>query len=211
MDFDEQKRRYLSALTKEDYSDKSKKGSVDIQILPLLSSINSHPDYYTTSSCAGRITLFVEPTSQKKYDGQWLLSTHDELQQTELRDALSLISTTKEMVLFEQEAGILHICCRTLQAAQELVDAAKFCGLKRSGIMSTRRRIMVELLSTERVEAPIAKEGILLVSEDYLEHLRIFANLRLMRTRKKLDAFRKTLYDFGKRTSSSAGARENNL
>jgi tRNA wybutosine-synthesizing protein 3 len=83
----------------------------------------------------------------------------------------------------------LHVCCRTLEAAQELVDKAKFCGFKRSGIMSTRRRIMVEIVSTERVETIVAKGGELLVPAEYLEELRVLANDRLRRARKKMDKF----------------------
>ncbi len=193
MGFDEQKKYSLSALSAQEYRDKSKKGSVDVQILPLLDIINAHPDYYSTSSCAGRITLFVEPSSLKKYDGRWLLCTHDELSFKELSEALPLISSTHEMVLFEQEGGILHICCRTLEAAQLLVDVAKFCGLKRSGIMSTRRRVMVELLNTERVETIIAKGGKLLVPESYLEELRLLGNTRLKRARKKMEKLREKI------------------
>lgn len=53
----------LSVPTSE-YADKSPKGSVDTQILDLINLINSHEGWVTTSSCSGRVTVFVEgPTA----------------------------------------------------------------------------------------------------------------------------------------------------
>ncbi|KAK9235829.1 tRNA wybutosine-synthesizing protein [Lipomyces kononenkoae] len=40
--------------------DLSPKGSPDVQILPLLDLINSHPLLVTTSSCAGRVAIYAE-------------------------------------------------------------------------------------------------------------------------------------------------------
>lgn len=43
-----------------DYADKSPKGSVDAEILDLIAEINDFEGYVTTSSCAGRHSVFVE-------------------------------------------------------------------------------------------------------------------------------------------------------
>lgn len=48
------------ALDPEAYQDKSPKGSVDVQILDLIRLINSIDGWVTTSSCAGRVAVFVE-------------------------------------------------------------------------------------------------------------------------------------------------------
>ena len=49
--FEKEKQDFLSK------KDKSKKGSIDDGIIGLINLINSKSDYYTTSSCAGRIVL----------------------------------------------------------------------------------------------------------------------------------------------------------
>ena len=59
MDFENNKRTFLAK------TDKSKKGGIDEKILPLVSKINLSKDYYTTSSCAGRIIL-VKTAEKKK-------------------------------------------------------------------------------------------------------------------------------------------------
>ncbi|MBR9703233.1 hypothetical protein GOV10_04295, partial [Candidatus Woesearchaeota archaeon] len=66
--FDSDKKRYIEKLGSPD---NSKKGNVDEAMWPLLNSINANEGYYTTSSCAGRISLIIEPESGKKFDTNW--------------------------------------------------------------------------------------------------------------------------------------------
>lgn len=50
----------LASSSSPTYSDKSPKGSVDAEIIELIDTINGLDGYVTTSSCAGRISVFVE-------------------------------------------------------------------------------------------------------------------------------------------------------
>ncbi|MBW3019386.1 hypothetical protein KY329_04350, partial [Candidatus Woesearchaeota archaeon] len=63
MDFDNDKKNALTKL------DKSTKGSIDEPVIPILNLINSMNDYYTTSSCSGRI-MIMEPSEERHVD--WL-------------------------------------------------------------------------------------------------------------------------------------------
>jgi len=49
-------------LSRDDFS---KKGSVDKKIIPLIDKINSKDEYYTTSSCSGRIMLMADGKTKK--------------------------------------------------------------------------------------------------------------------------------------------------
>ena len=44
----------------EDYDDASPKGSIDTPIVSLIANINSLPQFVTTSSCSGRISVYLE-------------------------------------------------------------------------------------------------------------------------------------------------------
>jgi tRNA wybutosine-synthesizing protein 3 len=71
--------------------DKSPKGFIDAPILDLMHVINIHPDYYTTSSCSGRVAIYCEglekdvensnsdPNAIEKTTkgGTWLYVSHD--------------------------------------------------------------------------------------------------------------------------------------
>lgn len=60
--FEVKKQKILDrlAVPDEEYTDLSPKGSVDVKIIPLIRDINELPGLVTTSSCAGRISVFLE-------------------------------------------------------------------------------------------------------------------------------------------------------
>jgi tRNA wybutosine-synthesizing protein 3 len=60
--FNQKKRRIVEQLSIEgyEYDDKSPKGSVDEGIRPLIDDIMAQDGLVTTSSCAGRVSIFME-------------------------------------------------------------------------------------------------------------------------------------------------------
>ena len=69
MQFDNEKKLCLSK------RDKSKKRTIDKGIKPLIDLLNSMEDYYTTSSCSGRILLIEKKTDNKK-DTRFAFAEH---------------------------------------------------------------------------------------------------------------------------------------
>ena len=88
--------KILQALRKPDdeYTDSSPIGAVDPNIRQLVNQINETDGYVTTSSCAGRISVFLEGAAKSKDDsgndegrtsssaqgkggGSWLFVSHD--------------------------------------------------------------------------------------------------------------------------------------
>ncbi len=67
--------------------DKSKKGTVDEDIKEIVNVINSKQDYYTTSSCSGRIVL-LEMKSKRKYECNWIFTKHNKVNFDEIYNAL---------------------------------------------------------------------------------------------------------------------------
>ncbi|MBI5148574.1 hypothetical protein HZA33_02755 [Candidatus Pacearchaeota archaeon] len=183
--FSEKKRKQLSK------QDKSNKGDVDRPILKLVSRINYKKEYYTTSSCAGRIILIKDADTKK--ENLFLFRTHDKLNYKKFIKELKKALSYKKLIYFKQEPCILHVACKSLSDAQKLVDKAKFAGLKRSGIMATRKRIICELMSTEQIAMPLADKGKLLVSDNFLRLLVREADRKLERTRKKINKLYKLL------------------
>ena len=174
MGFDDSKQAILGRL------DKSKKGDIDTHIRNLCSSINATNDYFTVSSCSGRIALLKLERGNDKRFAEWLLVTHELADASDFKDVLNGYDETHK-VFFKQESVILHVCCRTLDAAQSLVDLAKANGFKRSGIFSTRKKIRVELISAEQLSAPVFDGG-KLITDDYLEYLINHANKKLKKS-----------------------------
>lgn len=75
----------------ESYTDLSPKGSVDVGIRDLIAEVNAIDGLVTTSSCAGRVSVFLEGVKRedggrdgqiatpggKGAGGQWLFVSHD--------------------------------------------------------------------------------------------------------------------------------------
>ncbi len=175
--FDNQKKVFLKK------SDKSKKGGIDKEIKQLVKKINSSKDYYTTSSCAGRIVL-LEKKSDKKQEIKWLFKKHGKVNFKEIKNSLKKLS--KHDIWFRQEAAILHVACKTINNTQKLINLARSIGFKRSGIQSTKNKIIVEIASSDYIDTIIAKKGKLLVDNDLLKILISEANKKLKRNKEKL-------------------------
>jgi tRNA wybutosine-synthesizing protein 3 len=92
--FLEKKKTIFSALnvSPAEYTDLSPKGSIDEGIRELINVINSVPGLVTTSSCAGRVSVYVEGKKKSSSDprenetiagqggkggGRWIFVSHD--------------------------------------------------------------------------------------------------------------------------------------
>jgi tRNA wybutosine-synthesizing protein 3 len=198
-DFNLQKRLCLEKLYKPD---KSRKGNVDKPIIPLINHINSLKDYYTTSSCSGRIYLLTE--SDRKPDVKWLYVSHEKVPAKMILDILSgksLKQYPKDRIWLRQENLILHVACRTIDDANNILKIARDIGLRRSGIIANSNIIIVEICSTEKMDVPVAEKGKLLVTEEYIKLITDIANQKLLKGREKLEKLEKEIREKLKRLS----------
>ena len=166
-----------NALTKKDKSHEQKR---DEKIEELCNKINENLNYFTTSSCAGRIVLVK--SALKKVPNIFLYKTHDLAKVDEVILALKE-NVNEEVIYFRQEPCALHVACKTFEDAVRLLKLAKESGWKRSGIFSTSQgKFVCELCSTEWIVAPLVKGNELLVNERYVEVLVGEANQKLEKT-----------------------------
>jgi tRNA wybutosine-synthesizing protein 3 len=177
--FDQNKKEILRK------KDKSSIQSIDKPIENLCKMINGKKDYFTTSSCSGRIILMKD--HEKKGPGMFLFRAHEKVifstLKKEIEDALKI---SKETILFKQEPCLLAISCRDLETQGKLFSLARNNGWKRSGIVTTDKKFIIELVSTENISFPIADKGIILVSDDFLKVVLKKANSNLEKTWDKI-------------------------
>ncbi len=181
MNFEKEKKDCLNKI------DKSKKGSIDKKIKELVDLINSLKDYYTTSSCSGRILLIKRPKSGKKCDVDFLFESHNKVSFEEVKSYLKNIP--KQDLWFRQESMILHVVCRTIENAQKILDLSNRIGFKHSGIITTRKKIVVEIIGSEQFDTIIAKHGKVFVGDEYLRLLVDEADKKLEINNRKIKRF----------------------
>jgi len=168
---------------------------IDDKILPILTILNGMEGYYTSSSCAGRIVLLQIPRIGDKQGAVFLGIWHRIISPGEITTAAA--NATQGLLWLLAQAPILHIGAQTPQLADTLVKTAVSCGFKNSAMKSTGKKIVIELSSTERLDAPIGRDGRLFCEKEYLHLLTEIANEVIERSQQKLIRFEKNLKKMG--------------
>ncbi|EXM09590.1 hypothetical protein ACKRZS_010284 [Fusarium odoratissimum] len=166
--FVERKRKILEQLAIPDteYTDASPKGSIDEGIRDLIDEINQQSGFVTTSSCAGRVSVFLEGrrvadtegedeqvagVGGKGAGGAWLFVSHDPVpDKSGSTDWSSLFGLQKcteaqetsgepkerRLVHFKYEAMILHVLTASPEHAQLLLRCGLQAGFRESGALN---------------------------------------------------------------------------
>jgi len=163
----------------------------DEKILPILEIINDSREYYTTSSCAGRIVLLEIPSIGDKQQARFLDRWHRTIEPCELLSPAK--KSKKGMIWLIAQSPILHIAAKTNTAADKMVKIANASGFKNSGLKSVGKKPIVEVCSTERLDAPIGKNGTLFCNEEHLNFLVDIANEVIEKSTLKLNRFKQEL------------------
>lgn len=174
--FDQKKASILAEISSEQ-PDLSPKGDVDVLCYPIMDLINSHSDMVTTSSCSGRLSVFLEGDKQhngvqksggKGEGGRWLYVTHkyDEVTgwlskldpdsfvfvEDGLEKFIEGPNLSSRLVLYKYEPFILHVKCRDFTTASKLYNTAMGCGFRESGIGSNN---LVAIRVNIKLDIPI--------------------------------------------------------
>jgi tRNA wybutosine-synthesizing protein 3 len=180
--------RKIAVLSK---SDKSSIGKWDKKIKKLCEKINLLEDFYTTSSCSGRVILMIQ--QEKKENDLFLKVWHDKIFFNELKKTLHELSKRKEIIKFKLEPPIIHIACRDIKKATEMLEKAKYIGFKRSGILTFDRNIILELNTSERMEFPAINNGKIIVDDEFLRLIASMSNKKMEKWWEKINKLEKSV------------------
>lgn len=176
--------------------DLSRKGSIDAHVLKLVAIINEQAKYFTTSSCSGRILVFLQNENEgkiKKRNCEWLLTTHDLIDDldgfvTQIQAKLDEVLNTEKdpehdlgVAFLKFEPMVLHVQCKDLESAQLLHTAGIESGFKNSGLsIGKKGKIISAIRSTHALDVPLTDhDATLLVDEAYLRFITSLANNKL--------------------------------
>jgi tRNA wybutosine-synthesizing protein 3 len=197
--------------------DKSFKQCIDEKAIRFVQLLNDSRDFYTTSSCSGRISVLrlgkqivSDETASER--GCWIFSTHDIVSKEESVSLAALFSDDStccndatgecfqeafsaakdELIYFKFEPFILHVECRDQASAQKLLRYALQAGYRNSGA-TISSRIIVAIRHTAQLNVPIAftcsqhQKYKLLVSAPYLSLLLAKANEFMLSNFERID------------------------
>lgn len=178
-----------SAITKLKAAQNENK--VDPGIQPILDIINKSEDYYTSSSCFGRIVLLEIPNIGDKKEAKFLGKWHRTINVDEVISAAKNAEFGQLWLL--SQSPIFHITAKTNNAADKILKTAIACGFKNSGLKSIGKKIVIEILSTERLDIPIGKDGVIFCNKDHLNLLVNISNEIIEKSTRKLQKLEENL------------------
>lgn len=163
--------------------DKSSIGGWDKKIKGLCDKLNKTKNYFSLSSCSGRIVL--NKNVVKKIPGIFVYRTHELGNFEEIWQILKDYNG-KEGLVFKQEPCILHVACRNLESALDLIKKAQESGWKQSGVIGVKdNRVVVDMRGTESISFPIYDKK-LLVDKDFVKLVIKESNFKLKKTWDKI-------------------------
>lgn len=192
MDFKKRKLQMLDKLNSG--FDKSIKGSIDEPIIKLIEHFNRSNNFFTLSSCSGRITLISHPSSKLKYNNSFLLNSHKIVNINKTYDLIlnSLSSGLNNLLYLRFEPFILALEADSLINATFLISLARNSGYNDSAI----KKIVVTIKSSNRLEIPLGNGDLIdPFSSNWLKYVLGVANDNLNKNLSKLAQFSEAVFD----------------
>ncbi|XP_037354445.1 tRNA wybutosine-synthesizing protein 3 homolog isoform X1 [Talpa occidentalis] len=170
--------------------DLSRKGSLDEDIVELVQVLNRQEQFFTTSSCSGRIVLLdggINGFEVQKQNCCWLLVTHKPCVK---EDVIAALKKVNGDAILKFEPFVLHVQCQQLQDAQILHSVAMDSGFRNSGItVGKKGKTMLAVRSTHGLEVPLSHKGTLMVTEEYIDFVLNIANQKMEENKKRIERF----------------------
>ena len=138
-------------------------GLVDEGVISVIKSFNSHPDIFTTSSCAGRIQLIILPDIGRKDSVQRRKTWHREVTTDDVEGAISEFDIPdNSIVILQAQSPIFHLSCRTMELAIKLRGIVHSQGWKYSSLITGNdEKWNVEILSANRIDNLLFRKGVI--------------------------------------------------
>ena len=185
--FDLMKRNALTKL------DKSSKEGIDNRIESLCNTINNREDMFTLSSCSGRVSIKRVGEELKKTKNIWIFMSHEKIEGEYI---MEIIDGCGEKDLdFCTEGAIVHISCRSLDIAKELLILAKEAGFNQSGLISWNKKIVLEINVDSVINFPIKRDGKRIVDDKFIDNVVNMSNSCLNRSRESIDKLESKILD----------------
>ena len=170
-----------------------REGKADRQIMRLCGFLNGLKDFFSSSSCAGRIMLLKADAAESKREAAFHAKWHRQVKLVEIWKELEKNSGNQEL-WFKQEPFILHVGANNLENANKILRCCRLAGIKRAGIMvAEREKFILEIIGTQGMSLPVKKASRVLVEKKFLKFALEKANAKLKRNYSHLEKFEKII------------------
>ncbi len=150
----------------------------DPRIIPLCKFMNGLPEFFTASSCSGRITVLELDEQENKRESAFFYKKHGKINAKLVWKRIH--EKSQNNLWFKQEPFILHLGTNSLENANLLLDCCRKAGIKRAGIMVAKPgKFVLEIIGTHGLAVPIKQKNRVLVEKKFFGLLARQANKKL--------------------------------
>lgn len=150
----------------------------DSAIIPLCRFLNGLPEFFTASSCSGRITVLELDEQENKRESAFFYKKHGKISAETVWKRVHEKSMNN--LWFKQEPFILHLGTNSLENANRLLECCREAGIKRAGIMVAKPgKFVLEIIGTQGMAIPIKQKNKVLVEKKFFAFLSKQANKKL--------------------------------
>jgi tRNA wybutosine-synthesizing protein 3 len=167
-------------------------GYLDRDILDVLQKIFDFPEYFTLSSCSGRISLVDAVMPWERDESTVIFKKHSPITVEELRHLMRQKAVRTMWLVVT--GPIIHVSSRSLSDALRIIEVARKAGMKHSGIISSSKKgVVAELVSGVHVSAPLKRGADVLVADRFIPVIASIANKALLAGKDRLNRLRTVL------------------
>ena len=143
-------------------------GKVDERMVPLVEFLFSRSDYFTTTTCSGRILLLNLDSKELKKPDSFFAKWHEIPKFEKIWKALNKESL--QDLWFKQESFVMVIGTSSIENAKKIMAICRNNGVKKCGIMALEDgRVLVEIMGSHYLSF-LAKQGSkVLVEKEFFE------------------------------------------
>jgi tRNA wybutosine-synthesizing protein 3 len=164
----------------------------DPLVIPLCRFLNQQLEFFTASSCSGRITVLELDESENKRESAFFYKKHGSVQTEAVWKRIR--EKSRNNLWFKQEPFILHLGTNHLENARLLLECCKEAGIKRAGIMVAKPgKFVLEIIGTQGLAVPVKQKNRMLVEKKFFRFLVKQANKKLERNFERLKKFEQAL------------------
>ncbi|PIN99045.1 MAG: hypothetical protein COT90_01375 [Candidatus Diapherotrites archaeon CG10_big_fil_rev_8_21_14_0_10_31_34] len=165
----------------------------DKQMISLCSYIAETKNYFTSSSCSGRIVLLDLAKDGNKKEAAFHSKWHRKVKLKELITEIKRKQNEEEL-WFKLDSFILHLGTNSLENAKKILKITRKTGIRRAGIMVAEEgKFIIELIGTQTMSFPVKIKGKILLEEEYLKKTLEKANQKLEKNYNQLKEFEKNV------------------
>ena len=165
---------------------------IDPLMIDLAKHIASSKNYFSTSSCSGRIILLQINDAEDKQPEGFFRKWHSQVKAEEVWEALQ--EKTEKNIWFKQEPFVLVIGSQDFEHAKTIIEICKELGIKRCGISFFEEgKVLLEVFGSQGMSFMVKKKNKLLILEEMMKEQVEIANQKWKKNDEKLKEFQAEL------------------